>query len=85
MIEETRVYIVIEDPVEGGRQKLPIREYKFEGGYWRTFSPKLIEKGHYRYIKCKDCGHGDFSLDGRFMNEYSCNGCDAFVEISLEE
>ncbi len=59
-----------------------IASYKFEHDtQWVTPSKQVPKEGKINILSCKHCGHLDFNEDGRFMNEYSCNGCDSFVEV----
>ena len=62
-----------------------IDAYKFEfERQWTTPPKQTPPEGKIHILLCKECGHRDFNEDGRFMNEYSCNGCDAFVEVVLK-
>lgn len=66
--------------------KEAISHFRFDGEIQFTEAKfEEVEKGKFRFIKCKFCGHNDFNEDGRFINEYSCNGCDGFLEVTLKD
>lgn len=71
---------------QSGRDSREVVEsYKFEFERQWTYPTKQTPpEGKINILLCKECGHRDFNEDGRFMNEYSCNGCDAFVEVVLK-
>ncbi len=64
----------------------PISSFKFEGDLYETEPAKQSPKqGRVKVLICKHCGHRDFNDDGRFINEYSCNGCDRFIEVTFKQ
>lgn len=64
----------------------PINSYKFEDDLYEIKPEKQKPKeGMVNILTCKHCGHRDFNDDGRFINEYSCNGCDRFIEVIFKQ
>lgn len=63
-----------------------ISSYMFNGETNYTDAEKQTPpKGKVKILICKFCGHRDFNDDGRFINEFSCNGCDGYVEVLFKK
>jgi len=78
------MFVVLHDCQSQSDSREVMTSFKFDGEtQWTKVKNKEVENGRFRFLKCKGCGHNDFNDDGRFMNEYSCNGCGGFVEISI--
>lgn len=65
-------------------KKLRVGGFRFEGeAQWRTrfgYVP-LSKPSQFRTLLCK-CGANNWSDNGRFINEYECQCCGAFVEAT---
>lgn len=64
--------------------KLRVGSFRFEGDtQWRSnfgYVP-LNKPSQFRTLLCK-CGADDWSDNGRFINEYECQSCGAFMEAT---
>ena len=79
------MYIKFSDCMSFNEGVEAIHSYKFEGELYDTVVPiQSPKEGSVKILLCNACGHRDFNDNGRFINEYSCNGCYRFVEIKFK-
>ena len=53
--------------------------YRFDGEQWVN-AGDIPRSGDYE-IRCKKCKANDWTENGRFINEYECGCCGAFVSV----
>lgn len=82
MSEEQPVYLKYLS--NGHPHRLRVGAFRFEGEtQWRSkFGYVHLRKpSQFRTLLCK-CGGNDWSDNGRFINEYECQSCGAFMEAT---
>ncbi len=50
-----------------------------------AFSGRYTKKGKIRILKCVDCGHCDFTNNGRSINEFACDSCSTFYRFTEKQ
>ncbi|EAN2727779.1 hypothetical protein FX356_00650 [Salmonella enterica] len=56
-----------------------IAEFRFDGGQWVS-ATDIARPGNYE-IRCNKCQSNDWTENGRFINEYECGCCGAFITV----
>jgi hypothetical protein len=59
-----------------------VSAFRFEGGSWQELPKRQMPEGKVPLLLCS-CGSGEFTENGRSMNEYECPCCGQFVELTL--
>lgn len=78
--ENQPVYFKYENRA-GNPRKFRVLGFVFEGDLEVSdFGYIELPPGKIRVLKCK-CGSNDWNEDGRFINEYCCNGCGKYIEV----
>lgn len=68
----------------GNYSRFLIDSYKFAGDiqWTRGFTPNKIPEGKIRVLLCKGCKSNNWTHNGNFCNEFECNSCGNFVEVT---
>ncbi|MDE1485142.1 hypothetical protein KKI90_01570 [Xenorhabdus bovienii] len=65
----------------GNTNKIQINGYHFDNEMSvEKFTPITIPDKHIRTLRCR-CGSNDWGEDGRYINEYCCNGCGQYITV----
>ncbi len=56
-----------------------IAGFMFDGGQWVS-ATDIPRPGSYE-IRCNKCKSNDWTENGRFINEYECGCCGAFISV----
>lgn len=83
MSEKQPVYLNYSSPISSDK-RLRVGAFRFDGEtQWRTKFGYIALKSpkQFRILLCK-CGADDWGDNGRFINEYECQSCGAFMEAT---
>tara|TARA_R110000850_G_scaffold69215_2_gene153809 strand:- start:198 stop:452 length:255 start_codon:yes stop_codon:yes gene_type:complete len=76
------LFMGYESSTSGNRIYIKLSAYSFEGGDFIDCSDAddyVAEVDSKMIVILCHCGSNDWTDDGRFMNEYQCNGCAGFL------
>ncbi|QTL40557.1 hypothetical protein ACNFJN_04430 [Xenorhabdus budapestensis] len=71
----------------GKTRSFKVYSVKYEGRpmiHKDAFYERYTKRGNVRFITCL-CGSNDWNENGRFINEYECNGCGGFIEVIADD